>query len=151
MRSHCEKIKLVVEDWGKLRQHEDVENWTGAVYNPYPVLFHSLFSLYQPVTLQSHRLVVYASVSILIFINSTINIVFYSLFVTRFKVLLFKKLKKCQRIFKSQSVIVSSGSALPEGQSMTTNPDGEKTVFQTDLPGGSTQSKVPACSWEKTG
>ena len=83
------------------------------------IFFLTFERLHRNASLQSHRLVVYASVSILIFINSSINIVFYSLFITRFKVLLFKKLRKCQQIFKSQSLNVSSGSALPEGQNMT--------------------------------
>ena len=83
------------------------------------IFFLTFDRLHRNASLQTNRLVVYASVSILIIINSSINIVFYSLFVTRFKVLLFKKLRKCQQIFKSQSLNVSSGSALPEGQSMT--------------------------------
>ena len=82
--------------------------------------------LHRNASLRSHRLVVYASVSIVVFINSSINIVFYSLFVTRFKVLLFKKLRKCRQKVLSQNI--SAGLTLPEDL------NGDKTVFRADLP-----------------
>ena len=85
--------------------------------------------LHRNASLRSHRLVVYASVSIVVFINSSINIVFYSLFVTRFKVLLFKKLRKCRQKVLSQNI--SAGLTLPEDLSIL---NGNKTVFRADLP-----------------
>ena len=67
---------------------------------------------------------------------------FYSLFVTRFKVLLFKKLRKCRQKVLSQNI--SAGLTLPEDL------NGDKTVFRADLPVSFAESKAPACSWEKT-
>ena len=109
------------------------------------IFFLTFDRLHRNASLQTHRLVVYASVSILIIINSSINIVFYSLFVTRFKVLLFKKLRKCRHNALSQNV--SAGLTLPEDLSIL---NGDKTVFQAGLPVSFAESKAPACSWEKT-
>ena len=122
-----------------------VSTFIAHVVGKFIILILTSERLHMNVHLQSHRLVVYASVSILVFIDTSINIVFYSLFVTRFKVLLIKKLRKCRQKALSQSI--SAGLTLPEDLSI---PDGVKTFFQANLPVSSTESKVPACSWEKT-
>lgn len=99
--------------------------------------------------LQPYRLAIYASLGIFGTLNTSVNIVFYYLFITKFKILLHKRLREIQQ--KSRSFLPSSGlSTLPEGQTVTVSTDRQKPFMRKKLSEDVTESKLPACSFERT-
>ena len=98
-----------------------------------------------------YRHLIHAIFGVFRHINSSINIVLYFFFIIKFKALLYKKLRKIRQNCKSRKFFFSfSGSTLPEGQTMTTSPDGDKIIIDKELPEDATGRKLPACSFKNT-
>ena len=98
------------------------------------------------------RQIIYTSDGLLIVINSSVNVLLYYFFIGRFKVLFMKKLRGSQHSFnfKSPSFYSASGPSLPEGVTMTTDPDQYNVIIREEAGGDATKSIMPACSFEKT-
>ena len=98
--------------------------------------------------LKPYRLAIYTSFGTFDFINRNINILFYCLFMIKFKVLLIKKLQNIRQNFKSEKPFSSSPKPiLPDGQTLTSSRDWDETIIH-DESEGVTDSRLPSCCLE---
>ena len=83
-------------------------------------------------------------------VNESVNVFLYYFFIGKFKALLLKKLRESRVSITSPSFYADSGSSLPEGMTMSTDPDGDKIIIRKEAANDVSKSIIAACSFETT-